>query len=140
MSAEKNKGFTLIELMITVVVVAILAAIAYPSYQDFLRRGYQSAAQQLALDIAQREEQYFLDAKAYATWAQLGVVVPPEVDERYDVPSVNLTANGYVIELRPDAGIMVNRSRVCFNSLTQRWLVASTSLCGAAPAPGNVTW
>jgi len=59
------RGFTLIELMITVVVVAILAAIAYPSYTSYVQRGQRSAAQQLMADIANRQQQFLLDAKQY---------------------------------------------------------------------------
>ena len=58
-------GFTLIELMIVVTVIAILAAIAYPSYQRYNMRANRSAAAQLMLTIQNREEQYILDARAY---------------------------------------------------------------------------
>ncbi|MGQ0653170.1 MAG: type IV pilin protein [Betaproteobacteria bacterium] len=59
-------GFTLIELMIAVAIVGILAAVAYPSYQSYLRRAQRSAAEQLMLQIQTRQEQYFLDARSYA--------------------------------------------------------------------------
>jgi len=59
-------GFTLIEVMIVVVVVAILAAIGFPSYQDYVRRGYRSSAEQLIMEIASKQSQYILDARAYA--------------------------------------------------------------------------
>lgn len=62
---KKRRGFTLIELMVTVAIIAVLAAIAYPSYEAYVIRANRSAAQQLMLKIASREEQYRLDAKAY---------------------------------------------------------------------------
>jgi type IV pilus assembly protein PilE len=60
-----GRGFSLLELMITVVVISILSAVAIPSYQQYNKRANRSAAAQLMLNIAQREEQYLLDARAY---------------------------------------------------------------------------
>jgi type IV pilus assembly protein PilE len=59
-------GFTLIEVMIVVAVIGILAAIAFPSYQDYVRRGNRSSAEGLIMEIASKESQYILDARAYA--------------------------------------------------------------------------
>lgn len=60
-----QRGFTLIELMITVAIIAILAGIAYPSYQSYVQRTQRSAAQQLMLQIASRQEQRLLDTRTY---------------------------------------------------------------------------
>lgn len=62
-----SRGFTLIELMITVAIVVILAGIAWPSYQNYILRANRSAAEQLMLRIQSLQEQYFLDARSYAT-------------------------------------------------------------------------
>lgn len=60
------RGFTLIELMVTVVIVAILAMVAYPSFERHVMRGRRADAQQLMGQIAMRQEQYMLDARSYA--------------------------------------------------------------------------
>lgn len=55
---SKLHGFTLIELMITVAVVAILSAIAYPSYQEYVLRSRRVEAQSLLGEAAARQERW----------------------------------------------------------------------------------
>lgn len=63
----RGAGFTLIELMITVVVVAILASIALPSYQSYLVRASRQAAQGDLLELAALQEKIYLNSNAYAS-------------------------------------------------------------------------
>ncbi len=87
MARRAARGFTLIELMITVAIVGILAAIAYPSYQNSIRKGRRAAAQEFLLDVAQREQQYFLDNRSYGSLTDLGMTASDEVSEYYTVVS-----------------------------------------------------
>lgn len=63
----RGKGFTLTELMIAVAIVGILAAIAYPSYIDSVRKSRRPLAKSALLEVAQREEAYYARKAAYAT-------------------------------------------------------------------------
>lgn len=82
----QQRGFTLIELMVAVAIVAILAAIALPSYREYVIRGNRSAAQAVMLDIANRQQQFLLANRAYASVATLeasGFTLPTEVSGKY---------------------------------------------------------
>ncbi len=62
---KKNRGFTLIEILVVMVIIGILAAIAVPSYNSQLRRGTRSAAQALMMDIANKEQFYLQSQRAF---------------------------------------------------------------------------
>lgn len=86
MERVKQRGFTLIELMITVAIVAIIASIAYPSYRDSMIKNRRASAKSLLADVAQRQQQFLMDNRAYAGNAtDLKVTVPTDVSPYYDL-------------------------------------------------------
>jgi type IV pilus assembly protein PilE len=89
-------------MMVVVTVIAILAAIAIPNYNSYLRKGRRADAQAALTDIASRQQQYLLDARAYAgSLATLNYTVQKSVTDWYAIgittagppPSFTVTAN-----------------------------------------------
>lgn len=64
-SATRRRGFTLVELMIVLAIIAILAAIAYPSYRAQVLKSQRTEAKTALLDTAQRLERCFTQFNAY---------------------------------------------------------------------------
>ncbi len=86
MHGRKQRGFTLIELMVATAIVAVLAAIAYPSYTKYAIRSNRSAAEAQMLDIANRQQQFMMANKSYASQSALessGYSLPTTLSSKY---------------------------------------------------------
>jgi type IV pilus assembly protein PilE len=59
-------GFTLVEMLVVVAIITLLAAVGYPSYTEYVTRSNRQAGRAMVLSVADRQEQFFLDNKAYA--------------------------------------------------------------------------
>ncbi len=113
-SVTKVLGFTLIELLITIAVIGILAAIAYPSYTDHVARSNRSEGQRELLRVANLMEQRFLDTRAYTEdMTELGLAADPyitasggshySIDATVNGATYTLTATAIGTQLRADA-------------------------------------
>jgi type IV pilus assembly protein PilE len=103
---KKQQGFSLIELMIVVIAIAILATIAVPTYRDYVIRSHRRAAQAAMMDIATREQQFFVANRTYASTSDLGYSLPLEVDENYGF-TINAVAGPpprFTITFTPEGG------------------------------------
>lgn len=67
MNRKNARGFSLMELMVVVAIVGVLAAIAYPSYTEYVTRTKRSVGTATLLRVANKQEQYYLDNKQYAS-------------------------------------------------------------------------
>ena len=107
MRTRKHGGFTLIELMITVAIIGLLAAVAYPSYQSAMVKSRRAAAQAALSDVAQRQQQYLMDNRSYAaTPTDLKVTIPNDVAGYYTI-AITVSASlppAYTATATPLAG------------------------------------
>lgn len=65
----RSGGFSLIELMIAVAIVGILAGVAYPSYQDHVRKGKRAEARAALMNLLQQQERYMTQQNTYLAFA-----------------------------------------------------------------------
>jgi type IV pilus assembly protein PilE len=94
------RGITLIELMIVVVVIGILAAIAYPNYREFAARAKRNEAKAALLQIATNQERFYLQNNTYTCdMTRLGFAGagPVQTDSgTYTVDVTQCDANNFV--------------------------------------------
>jgi type IV pilus assembly protein PilE len=100
---KKTRGFTLIEIMVVVTIIGILVAIAFPSYQNHLRKGRRAQAQSYLMEVTNAQHQYLLDARTYApNEATLSKPMPTDVSSFYSINFVTAGAPpSFTITLTP---------------------------------------
>ncbi|WP_019866218.1 type IV pilin protein [Methylovulum miyakonense] len=92
--AKKNQGFTLVELMISVAIVGILAGIAYPSYQENVRKSHRADAQAVLMNLVNIMERRFTETNDYT-------LVPAQDPTPYYNIVINATATTYTLQAVP---------------------------------------
>ena len=126
-------GITLIELMVVVAIIAIISAFAYPSYQRYVIKAKRTVAQNTLLQIADRQQQFFMDNKRFtADLTDLGFLADPHVVDDdgnttvagdaqavYSLSLSNVTATTWTITAAPLNG-QLTRDTYCGSlSITQ---------------------
>lgn len=93
---KSMQGVTLIELMVVVVIVSILAAVAYPSYRDHVTRAKRTEAKAALLQIATNQERHYLNHNVYADkLGPLGISSATTDSGSYTISINNAGANTY---------------------------------------------
>ena len=113
-----QRGVTLLELMIVVAIVAIISAFAFPSYMQYVVSTKRTVATSALLQIADRQQQFFMDNKQYADdLTDLGFAANPLVladtgnsttasdsDAAYSISLSNVAVTSYTITAAPQHG------------------------------------
>ena len=125
-------GVTLLELMITVTAISILAAMAYPSYREFMDRAGRHEAKALLLEIATNQDRYYLAAKRFGSLSELGYTEPlVTASGAYTISVPVATALSFVITAEYNrAGKELDRcASLSINNLGERTSRGSIGNC-----------
>lgn len=135
-----QRGFSLIELMVVVAIVAIVMAFAFPSYERYIATTKRAVAQNALMQVADRQQQFFMDNKRFAaSLANLGFGANPwvvddqgsstvagDVDAVYSVTLTNVTQTTWTATAAPLNG-QLSRDTGCGSlSITQAGTKTST--------------
>jgi len=138
-TARRYRGFTIIELMITVAIIGILSAIALPAYNDYVLRGKFAEATAQLSGLRVRMEQYFQDNRSYesnVTAGNCGVAMTATKyftyacalgasDQEYTITATGIAAAG-----TGDFGFTINQSNARTTaSVKSGWKLPSPNNC-----------
>jgi len=129
-------GFLLIELLIVIVVVGILAGLAVSTYARHAVKTRRAAAEAVLLGVANRQEQYYLDARQYAAdTTTLGVSIPPEVSPNYTIATTadnTTTPPSFTVTATPIATQLANDTNCGTLSLTSAGVKSASGAGGVS--------
>ena len=111
----------MIELMVVVAIVAIISAFAFPSYQRYVVKTKRSVAQSALLQVADRQQQFFMDNKRFAA----------------DMTNLGFTADPYVVSDEGSTTVAGDSKAVYSISLSN--VTATTWTATAAPLHGQLS-
>lgn len=98
MRFSTEAGFTLIEMLITVAIAAILAAVAMPAYTDYVKRGRISQATNNLASMRVKLEQYYQDNRTFVGACASNTVAPLPSNDDFTYSCPTLTATSYTVQ------------------------------------------
>lgn len=129
---KHQQGFTLIELLIVVVIAAILATIAYPSYQNYIRQTRLAAVRTQMLHNAQQLERYYTQKSTFKDFPAENL----QQNEYFNISSHNLSDSGYILKAEPNKETNANETcTVYYNDSGIIWASSDKQNCPGYEMP-----
>src|SRR3954463_5417962 len=104
-ASQRYSGFTLVELMIVVLIIAIISAIAIPSYNSYVMRTNRAAARSCMSEVSQFMERYYTTSSslsyAGASPTSMGCMTDSNLNQKYTITVSNIAARQYRINATP---------------------------------------
>ena len=119
--SRHQRGFSLIELMVVVAIVAIVMAIAFPSYERYVVTTKRAVAQNALLQVADRQQQFFMDNKRFAA----------------DLTNLGFTANPFIVDDDGESTVVGDADAVYSVALSN--VTATTWIATATPLNGQLS-
>ncbi len=144
MQYGKTTGFTLVELMVTVAIMAIIMAIAYPTYVSQVAKGRRAAAKAALVELAQYLERNYTESQRYdKTSSGAAITLPYTQAPRdgstkfYDLSLQSVSQNTFVLQAVPKNGQQTSDARCGTLTLDQRGVKGATGTDGATACWGG---
>ena len=136
---KKQYGFTLIELMIVVAIVGVLSAIAFPSYDSYMKKSRRADAKVGLTKLADKQERFYLQNNTYTTaFTAAGLNTSATSEEGYYTFTIDST--DLVSGFRLTARAVVNKSQAEDTGCTVMKLSSTGAKWPNGPAPIKDCW
>ncbi len=133
------RGFTLIELMVTIAIAIILISIAVPNYRAYVQRANRSDATAALLRLAAAQEKFYIQNNTYSTdLSAAGLGMPSTNNEYYDL-SVAAGAGGLTVGYTATATAKAG-ARQADDADCQSFTINERGVRGSSPKPPETCW
>ena len=137
MTNKRTFGFTLIELMIVVVIIGVIAAIAYPAYTNWVVQTRRSDAQIALTTIAANQEKFFTSCNRYSATISGGSIINCNGLGYQPNPTPGLSPDGHYTLVLSRASVSVQASGVTTFDNWQSGYTATATPVATSPQAGN---